>query len=229
MAKICSSEELQKFDIIDINFGCPAPKIVKNGDGSFLLNDLTKIAEICKKCTQATQKPITAKIRIGYNNGDNVAVEVAKICEANGIKAITVHGRTKEQMYSGEIDYETIKKVKQSVSIPVIGNGNVFDIDSYNKMLQTGVDGVMIARGALGQPWIFSILKNKSIPNKYNIIEQHVKTLQKYYTDQELCVTLRKHFLWYIRDIDGASKYRLELATTTNLQQSLNLLKQVLS
>ena len=229
MAQVCASEKLKKFDIIDINFGCPAPKIVKNGDGSALLNNLDKIAEICKKCTSATSKPITAKIRIGFKNGDNVAVKVAQICEQNGIKAITVHGRTREQMYSGDIDYETIRKVKKSVSIPVIGNGNVFDIESYNKMLKTGVDGVMIARGALGQPWIFSVLKNKPIPNKFEIVSQHVKTLQKYYTDDELCILLRKHFLWYVRDIESAAKYRLKLATTENLEESLNILKEVLS
>ena len=229
MAKVCASKELEKFDIIDINFGCPAPKIVKNGDGSALLKDLDKIAEICQKCTSATNKPITAKIRIGFNNGDNVAVRVAKICEQNGIKAITVHGRTREQMYAGEVDYDTIAKVKNAVSIPVIGNGNVFDEKSYQKMLSTGVDGVMIARGALGQPWIFSKLKGLDLPNKFDIIKTHVQTLQKYYTDEELCITLRKHFLWYIKDVPNGSKYKLELATTNNLEKSLQILKDVLS
>ena len=228
MAKVCASDDLKKFDIIDINFGCPAPKIVKNGDGSFLLKEINKIAEICQKCTQATTKPITAKIRIGYGKNDNVAVQVAQICEQNGIKAITIHGRTKEQMYAGDIDYETIKKVKQSVNIPVIGNGNVFDKESYKKMLSTGVDGVMIARGALGQPWIFSELKDLPPKNKFEIVKTHVETLQKYYTDEELCVTLRKHFLWYIKDIPNGNKYKLELATTNSLEKSLEILKNVL-
>ena len=229
MAAVCASESLKKFDIIDINFGCPAPKIVKNGDGSALLKDISKIEEIVTKCVNATTKPITVKIRIGYGLNDNVAVEVAKVCERCGAKAITVHGRTRDQMYSGEINYQTIKKVKQSVSIPVIGNGNVFDKKSYQKMLETGVDGVMIARGSLGQPWIFSVLKDIEIPNKYNIVEEHVKTLRKYYSDEVLCTTLRKHFLWYVRDIEGGSKYKLQLATTTNLDESLKILKEVLS
>ena len=229
MAQVCASKELEKFDIIDINFGCPAPKIVKNGDGSALLKDLDKIAEICKKCTLATNKPITAKIRIGFNSGDNVAVEVAKICEQNGIKAITVHGRTRDQMYAGDVDYETIANVKKAVKIPVIGNGNVFDEVSYKKMLATGVDGVMIARGALGQPWIFSKLKGLNMPNKFEIVKTHVETLQKYYTDEELCITLRKHFLWYVKDVVNGGKYRLELATTNSLEKSLNILKDVLS
>ena len=228
MAQAVKSPLLEKFDIIDINFGCPAPKIVKNGDGSALLKNLELLGKICKSCTSATNKPVTAKIRIGFNKNDNVAVDVAKICEANGISAITVHGRTREQMYSGTVDYDTIKKVKQSVKIPVIGNGDVVDEKSLNKMLETGVDGVMIGRGALGRPWIFSELKNKKgVIDKFEAIKNHVDTLRKYYTDEELCVTLRKHFLWYVRDVSGASKFRLKLATTENLDESLNLLKQI--
>lgn len=229
MARACQSEQLKKFDIIDINFGCPAPKIVKNGDGSALLKDLNKIEEIVTKCVNATTKPITVKIRKGFYNGDNVAVEVAKLCEKCGAKAITVHGRTREQMYSGEVDYETIKKVKQSVNIPVIGNGDVIDEQSYKKMLETGVDGVMVARGALGRPWIFAELKNIEHKDKFSLIATHVKTLQKYYSDEVLCITLRKHFLWYARDVKDAGKFRLKLALTDNLSESLNILKTVLS
>ena len=109
MAKVCASKELEQFDIIDINFGCPAPKIIKNGDGSALLCHLDKIEEIVTKCVNATNKPITVKIRKGFKKNDNVAVQVAKLCEKCGAKAITIHGRTREQMYSGTVDYETIK------------------------------------------------------------------------------------------------------------------------
>ena len=228
MAMVCKSPELEKFDIIDINFGCPAPKIVKNGEGSALLCDLEKLEQIVKACVGATNKPITAKFRIGFNNGHNVAVQVAKICEKNGIKAITVHGRTREQMYSGGIDYETIKKVKQSVSIPVIGNGDVFDEESYRKMLETGVDGVMIARGALGNPWIFSRLKNKRVGSQMEMIRKHIEILRKYYSESFICVHIRKHLLWYTQGVEGASKIRLKLATTQNLDDSLKLLESVL-
>ena len=228
LAKACASKELEKFDIIDINFGCPAPKIVKNGDGSAILKDLHKLEEIVSACTKATTKPITAKFRIGFNTNDNVAVEVAKICERNGIKAITVHGRTREQMYSGDVDYETIRKVKQSVSIPVIGNGNVFDKKSYQKMLDTGVDGVMIGRGALGRPWIFAELKEKIIGSKFELIKTHIEILRKYYDENWICAHIRKHLLWYVQGIEGVGKIRLKLATTTNLDEALEILKTVI-
>ena len=228
LAKVCASKELEKFDIIDLNFGCPAPKIVKNGEGSALLKDLNKLEEIVKACVNATDKPVTAKFRIGFEEGHNVAVEVAKICERNGIKAITVHGRTREQMYSGKVDYETIKKVKQSVSIPVIGNGDVFDKESYQKMLDTGVDGVMIARGALGRPWIFAELKNLPTPNKMEIIKKHIEVLRKYYSESWICTNIRKHLLWYAQGVEGAAKIRLKLATTTNLDEALSLLEGIL-
>ncbi|MBQ3494122.1 MAG: tRNA-dihydrouridine synthase, partial [Clostridia bacterium] len=171
---------------------------------------------------------VTAKFRIGFEEGHNVAVEVAKICERNGIKAITVHGRTREQMYSGKVDYETIKKVKQSVSIPVIGNGDVFDKESYQKMLDTGVDGVMIARGALGRPWIFAELKNLPTPNKMEIIKKHIEVLRKYYSESWICTNIRKHLLWYAQGVEGAAKIRLKLATTTNLDEALSLLEGIL-
>ena len=159
MALACKREDLQKFDLIDINFGCPAPKIVNNGDGSALLKDLKLLEQIVSFCVKATNKPISCKFRLGYNAGDNVALEVAKICENAGAKMLTLHGRTKSMGYSGQVDLESIAKVKASVKIPVVGNGDVVDEQSYKQMLSTGVDAVMIGRGALGNPNIFNILK----------------------------------------------------------------------
>lgn len=229
MAAACACSDLQKFDIIDLNFGCPAPKIIKNGDGSALLQNLPKIQQIVTACVQATDKPITAKIRTGFNLTDNVALSVAKICEDSGIKAITIHGRTREQMYSGEIDYETIAKVKANVKIPVIGNGNVFDEHSYNVLKQTGVDGILIARGALGKPWIFNLLKN--IPDnksKFGYIEEHINELRKHFNERYITLTMRKHLLWYINGVDGASAIRQKIATTEDLNEALKIIKQIL-
>ena len=127
MANVCKMQELSKFDLIDINFGCPAPKIVNNGDGSAILKDLKLLEQIVLSCAKATNKPISCKFRKGYFADDNVAVEVAKICEESGAKMITLHGRTRSQMYSGEVDLETIAKVKANAKIPVVGNGDIID------------------------------------------------------------------------------------------------------
>jgi len=143
-------------DIIDINMGCPAPKVVKNGDGSKLLLNLDLAEEIVRAVVEAVKKPVTVKFRKGWNNSNIVAVEAAKRFERAGAKAITIHGRTREEYYSGTCDLDIIKEVKQAVSIPVIGNGDVKDIKSAQKMFEyTGVDGIMIGRASLGNPWIF--------------------------------------------------------------------------
>ncbi len=151
---VISSGVLHKFDIIDINMGCPAPKIVKNGDGSALMNNLELASQIIKACVSATSKPITVKFRKGFKKNDDKLVEFAKMCERSGASAITVHPRTREDMFSGTVDIENIRKVKQSVNIPVIGNGDVTSVESYNKM-KTVCDGVMIGRESLKSPELF--------------------------------------------------------------------------
>lgn len=226
LAQACTLTELDDFDIIDFNFGCPAPKIVKNGEGSALLNNLDKIKTILTECKKISPKPITAKFRIGFNDGDNVAVDVAKICQDAGVSAITVHGRTREQMYSGKVDYETIAKVKASVNIPVIGNGDVVDKASYDLMKQTGVDGVMIGRGALGNPWIFSELKGKTVLDKFELIQLHIKTLREHFDERFVCLHMRKHLLWYLRNVPSASKIRAQIAVSDSLEKSLQLIKE---
>ena len=143
-------------DIVDINMGCPAPKVVKNGDGSRLLLDLNKAEEIIKAVVSNSKVPVTLKFRKGWNNENIVACELAKIAEKNGISAITIHGRTRDEFYSGKADWDIIKKVKESVNIPVIGNGDVIDEESAKQMLEyTGVDGIAIGRGSMGNPWVF--------------------------------------------------------------------------
>lgn len=226
MAKVCTIPELEKFDVIDINFGCPAPKIVKNGDGSALLKDLNKVQTIVESVVEATNKPVSCKFRIGFNNGENVAVSMAKICEEAGAKFITVHGRTREQMYSGKVDLETIAKVKQSVKIPVVGNGDVVDLNTYNEMLSTGVDAVMIGRGALGNPNIFAKLTGCQMLDKIFMIEKHIEVLRRYYDEKFVSATMIKHLLWYIAGERDASKIKLQVATTKKIDDALNIIKE---
>lgn len=203
--------EIDEIDIIDINMGCPAPKVTKNGDGSALLRDLDKIDEILQVATKVSKKPITVKFRIGYYKNQNIAVEVAKICEKNGVALITVHGRTKEQMYTGKNDLDAIKSVKEAVSIPVIGNGDITDIESAKYMFEyTGVDGIMIARGAMGNPWIFSEVIQGieyQIPNKekLDIMLTHIDKAVEYYGEKRAVPELRKHIACYLKGIKNSS------------------------
>lgn len=228
MAKVCQMPEIQKFDIIDINMGCPATKIVKNCEGSALLKNIDKAVSVAKACIEATDKPITCKIRIGFEKDSNVAVELAQKLESVGVSAIAVHGRTKEQGYSGEIDYETIRAVKNAVKIPVIGNGNITDEASLNKMLETGVDAVMIGRASMGAPWIFRNF-GKGVDNttKLNAILKHLNLLQTHFDEQYLTAYFRKHLLWYVKEIPGANVYRQRLATIKTLDEAKELIKQI--
>lgn len=203
--------EIEEIDIIDINMGCPAPKVTKNGDGSALLKDLDKIDRITKVAVETSKKPVTVKFRIGYSKNDNVAVEVAKICEKNGISAITVHGRTKEQMYTGINNLDAIKKVKEAVSIPVIGNGDIVDIASARKMFEyTKVDGIMIARGAMGRPWIFEEIfedkeTNLSNKEKLDIMLEHIDKAVEYYGEKKAVPELRKHIACYLKGLKNSA------------------------
>ena len=148
-------------DIIDINMGCPAPKVVKNGDGSKLLLDLEKAKRIMKVVVENSSVPVTVKIRKGWDKENIVAVQVAKIAEEVGISAITIHGRTRSEFYTGKADWDIIKEVKDSVKIPVIGNGDIVDEETAYQMFEkTGVDGIMIGRGSFGNPWIFRNIKH---------------------------------------------------------------------
>ena len=152
-----ATEQISKIaDIVDINMGCPAPKVVKNGDGSKLLLDLEKAEKILIAVVNKSTVPVTLKIRKGWDKENIVAVEIAKIAERVGISAITVHGRTRSEFYTGKADWDIIKKVKENVKIPVIGNGDVIDGETAKRMFEyTGVDGIMIGRGSFGKPWIF--------------------------------------------------------------------------
>lgn len=228
MAWACTHPALEKFDIIDINMGCPAPKIVGNGEGSALLKNLDLAYDIIHSCVKATKKPITVKFRIGFDKTNMVAVEFAKMCERAGASAITVHGRTREQYYSGKVDLESIKAVKHAVSIPVIGNGDVVDMDSYKAMLACGVDAVMIGRGALGNPTIFASLLGKPQLSKWECLKQHVETMLTYYKEDFVLREMRKHFLWYLKGMARVNEVKNKVVTMTNLKEVMALLQTVL-
>ena len=227
MAQMCASPALKKFDIIDINMGCPAPKIVSNGEGSFLMTNIPLAEKIIKACVQATSKPITVKFRSGFDNNNINAIEFAKMCERAGASAITIHGRTRSQMYSGKVDLDIIKEVKNSVSIPVIASGDVVDKASYDyTMRYTNCDAIMIGRGALGNPYVFGEITGKNTNvNKYDIISKHIKMLQEYYPLPFISGHIRKHLLWYLKGEQNASDMKRFVSVEPNLDKVLDALK----
>lgn len=230
MAKACQNPLLAKFDIIDINMGCPAPKIVKNHEGSFLLTNKLLAGDIVKACVDSTDKPVTVKMRLGYGQ-DNVAVEFASYMEKCGASVVTVHGRTQSQMYSGKVDMESIRHVKEALAIPVIANGDVVDQNSYKNLLeQTKCDGVMIGRGALGNPMIFSNIFGNSVEvNKFDLINEHICTLKQYFDERFINLNMRKHIAFYLKNTGASAELKQKLMVEDNLDIVLDMLKQFFS
>ena len=227
MASAVVNPLLDKYDIIDINMGCPAPKIVKNGEGGALMGNIALAQKIIEECVKVSKKPISVKFRLGKNS--DKSLEFGRMCQEAGASYVTLHARTVEQGYSGKADYEAIAKLSQSLAIPVVGNGDVVDKESYKKMLSTGVSGVMIGRGAQGRPWIFQeIFGKKFTDDKMQVIKEHLEVLRKYYDESWLTLYMRKHFLWYAQGVQGASEKRVKLATSLSLEQSLQILQQLL-
>lgn len=223
LAEAVKNPMLDKFEGIDINMGCPAHKVVKNGEGSALLKDLPLASKIISSCVDATDRPVSVKVRLGYNQ--NNIQEIVRVCEEAGASLITVHGRTTVQGFSGEPDYEAIATAKSISHIPVFGNGDIVDANSYLKMKETGVDGVMLGRGAVGSPWIFSEIKN--IPpalSKFESLKKHVDVLREHYPERWLNLYLRKHFLAYAASFKAGSEIKRSLALQTNIDESLKLL-----
>lgn len=230
MAEAVRNPLLQRFDIIDINMGCPARKIISNGDGSALLKDFDLAEKVIRACVEASDKPITVKFRIGYNQGENVAVEFAKMCERAGAAAITVHGRTTSQGYAGSVDYETIRQVKQTVKIPVFANGDCRSREDYEKILNlTGADGVMIGRAAVGCPEIFSEITGvKFDMPKLEQIKYHYETLINVYGERFTVKYMRSHLAGYLSKEYKNSKELVKLLKMENYSEILTDLTEFL-
>lgn len=223
-------------DIIDINMGCPAPKVVKNGDGSKLLLDLEKAKRIMKVVVENSSVPVTVKIRKGWDKENIVAVQVAKIAEEVGISAITIHGRTRSEFYTGKADWDIIKKVKDSVKIPVIGNGDIVDEETAYQMFEkTGVDGIMIGRGSFGNPWIFRNIKHflitgEKLPSptnseRLNIIKEHIDLAVE--EKGEIAIKeLRKHIAWYTKNLKNSSEFRNSINMIETKEQLIKTLNE---
>lgn len=226
--------EMPQYQGIDINFGCPAPKVTGSGSGSALMKDLKKAEAIIRAVREATSKPLSAKMRIGWDAGSINAVEFAQMCESAGVDSLCVHGRTRQQQYAGRADWEMIARVKAAVKIPVIANGDVFTPENARVMLnQTAADGIAIGRGTLGNPWLFGQIKEAlqgetpTQPSPEEILNTaltHLNRMVAFKGERWALIEMRKHFAWYLKGTKGAAATRAQINTT----ESLDKLKAIL-
>lgn len=228
-------------DFIDINMGCPAPKVASSVGGALLMKDPINSAKIVEAVVKAVNVPVTVKMRSGWDDSTVNAVELAKRCEQAGAAAITVHGRTKVQMYAPPVNIDIIREVKNAVSIPVIGNGDVVDGKSAAKMMEeTGCDMVMVGRGALGRPWVFQeinaylnhevILPEPSVTQKMHVMLKHVEKICEYKGERVGIREARKHAAWYTKGLHGAANYRARMGLISSIEElqqiALELIEQ---
>ena len=225
-------------EILDINMGCPAPKVVKNGDGSALMRNPKLAEEVMRAVVENSTKPVTLKIRKGWDDQSINAVEIAKIAEQSGISAVAIHGRTREQYYSGKADWDIIKEIKDAISIPVIGNGDVFEIeDAINMLEKTNCDAIMIGRGAQGNPWIFNrinhymetgeILPKPTAEEKINTAIEHMKLAVEEHGEYVAVREMRKHIGWYIKGLKNSARYRDEINKLTDSEGVIMKLREL--
>jgi nifR3 family TIM-barrel protein len=228
-------------DFIDINMGCPAPKVASSGGGALLMKNPVLAADIVKAVVEASTVPVTVKMRSGWDDNNINAVELAKRCEDAGASAITVHGRTKVQMYAPPVNTDIIKQVKEAVKIPVIGNGDVIDGPSAARLMEeTGCDMVMIGRGALGRPWVFSqinaylehevLLPEPTVTEKMLVMLKHIEKLCEYKGERVGIREARKHAAWYTKGLHGAANYRARIGLISSIEElqqiALELIEQ---
>ena len=236
MSEIAKQIEERPFEILDINMGCPVPKVVNNGEGSALMKNPKLVGEIVSSIVKAIEKPVTVKIRKGFDDEHVNAVEIAKIIEDSGAAAVAVHGRTRQQFYSGKADWDIIRQVKDAVSIPVIGNGDVDSPESAKAMLQlTGCDGIMVGRAAQGNPWIFSrichyletgeLLGKPDFEEIKKTIVRHAALQLKYKGEYTGIREMRKHVSWYMTGFPGSAKFRGAVNEVETMDQLLEMIE----
>lgn len=238
VADMAKRIEERPFSVLDFNMGCPVPKVVNNGEGSALMRNPKLVEQLLSELVKAVKKPVTVKIRKGFDEENHNAVEIAKIAEYCGVAAVAVHGRTRVQYYSGKADWDCIRRVKEAVKIPVIGNGDVDSPQAAKAMLdQTGCDGVMIGRAAQGNPWIFrevtAFLENGIIParpdsaQKRETILRHAKLQMETKGEYTAVREMRKHLAWYTAGLPHSAKFRQTINTMETMEELLKGVKTI--
>ncbi len=211
MRRACESDALAKFDLIDINMGCPVPKIYKNGEGSALMNDLPLVGRIVSECKKSG-KLVSVKFRTGLDESRKITAEFARVCAGAGADLICIHGRTRDKMYSGAVDFEEIAAAKRAVDIPVIANGGIFCAADADELLEkTGADGVAVARGAMYRPWVFAEITGKEIPDIKDIVRGQLHKTREIYGERFACVFMRKMIGFYLKGMPDAAACREKL------------------